>query len=114
MSGARAHTRFRTPLRALAYSRILTECAWLGALQLRTNAGAIVVGDQQVGCSLSSNLSMFNHSCAPNSAAAVTAGRLRVTALRPIAPGEELTICCKSKVTVYLAIDGYTSSTLQC
>ena len=74
-------------------------------LRLRTNAGAIHLSSGhsssssssastvQVGCALSSTLSALNHSCGPNATATVQRGWLIVAALKPIQPGEELTIC---------------------
>jgi SET and MYND domain-containing protein len=78
-------------------------------LRLRTNAGAIHLSNGnngssgtssastsstvQVGCALSSTLSALNHSCEPNATATVQRGWLVVASLKPIQPGEELTIC---------------------
>ena len=89
------------------------EVALQVILRLRTNGGHIVLpgvynnnnnnnqnqpGQQQsgeaggCGAVLSSTLSYLNHSCEPNAAAEVRGGCLRITALWPVAKGEELTI----------------------
>jgi len=73
-------------------------------LRLRTNAGSIHgesaggnpggdPGDgDKIGCALSTTLAALNHSCAPSAAVTITAGHVVVSTLRPVSPGEELTI----------------------
>jgi len=62
-------------------------------LRLRTNAGSIRVKGAHLGCALSATLSFLNHSCEPNASAQVVAGRLLVSARKPLQQGQELSIC---------------------
>ncbi|KAJ1458993.1 hypothetical protein M885DRAFT_512124 [Pelagophyceae sp. CCMP2097] len=61
--------------------------------QIRSNAASIVRSNNKVGCALSVHMGYTNHSCSPNAAAQVDeSGFVTLTALRPLASGEEVTI----------------------
>merc|ERR1719473_265423 len=63
--------------------------------QVRTNACQVSRGTppQRAGCALSVLMGWHNHSCSPNAASVVgPSGEVSITALKDIAPGEEVLI----------------------
>ena len=84
------------PAQALLQLSLLTGVAKETAeeliYQIRTNAASLDRGGK-AGCALCCHMGYTNHDCEPNTAAAIDAqGYVRLTALRAMAPGDEVLI----------------------